>query len=236
MSEIRTIRHTSYNRRQAKRETGGYIKRKILIQTGICAVIFAVVFGADSVLGQGDFAKNAARFILNENTDFVAVWEDTKEFFKDKVELTALLTKESEIDPVLSLKAPAKGEIYRHFGLEKNEKTGEENFCYGVKIAQNEGEMVWSSAEGEVVECGRSDLWGQYLLIRHSEKIYTFYAYLGELLVGQQEKVRENQAIAKAGMNNKENRAMIYFEIRENDNCLDPEAFIDFSDEKGKND
>ena len=122
------------------------------------------------------------------------------------------------------------GTVYQKFGIIENPTSGEEDFSYGVKIKTAPDEKVRSVTKGEAVECGYSDKYGNYILIKHSEKIYSFYSQLGEILINAGDKVNSGQIISTTKVNDEDGLNMLYFEIRDGDSTLDPEAFIDFSD------
>lgn len=210
-------------------QNGGAVKKAVLRQTAVCLSIFALIF----LLKDTFFEKNGipyklAGVILTENTDFKENWQEIKAFFAEQVKVTALLTSETELDPVKNMKAPTNGEVYRKFGLE-SKKDGTEEFCYGVKIKTAQKTKICAVQNGEIAETGVSPDWGNYILIKHSEKIYTFYAFLGEILPEFGDKVKSGQVIATAEENKAEGFPMLYFEVRDGESMLDPEAFIDFS-------
>lgn len=228
MSETRAVRYSTYKRRYDNTKHG-YIKKSVLKQTAVCAVFLAAaVFAKENLLPAESFSHKAVSYILSENTDFKASWEEVKGFFKEQVEMTGLLRGATDFDPVRNMISPADGTVYRKFGIEQDAKSGAEEFCYGVKIKTATDEKVKSVTEGEVAESGTSSEYGNYILLKHSEKIYTFYAHLGEILVNSGDTVSPGQIIAVTANNEKEGFPMLYFEIRDEENMLDPETFIDF--------
>lgn len=230
MSEARAARYAAYSRQARYENTKrGYIKRTIAKQALICGFFLAaVIFAKDNFLPEESVALNAVCFILNETTDFQGKWQEIKGFLGEQIKMTGLLNADEDFDPVRSMKSPATGEVYQKFGIKKDEKTGTEEFCYGVKIKQDMGAKISCAEEGEVAETGAHADYGNYILIKHSEKIYTFYAYLNEVLPSAGERVEKGQLLGTAGMDPKEGSAMLYFEIRDGESTLDPEAFIDF--------
>ena len=231
MAEISTAR---YNQRRSRhnKNNSGFIKKSVMGQIVICAVFLAsIVFLEEEFLKEDSFSHKAVSYILSENTDFRAKYEETKGFFKDRIEMTGLLGESHDFDPVRNMNPPAIGTVYQKFGIIENPTSGEEDFSYGVKIKTAPDEKVRSVTKGEAVECGYSDKYGNYILIKHSEKIYSFYSQLGEILIKQGDKVNSGQIISTTKANDEDDGVnMLYFEIRDGDSTLDPEAFIDFSD------
>ena len=221
------IRYTKRNRRNL--ENGGTIKKAVLRQCAVCGVAFALIFLLkDTFFEKNGLAYKISGVILTENTDFAQKWQDIKTFFSEQIKVTNLLISDKDLDPVKNMISPVKGEIYQKFGIQSN-NDGTESFCYGVKIKTDQSAKIQAIQNGEIAETGYNDAWGNYILIKHSEKIYSFYAYLGEILLSTGEKVKKGQVIASSELNLNDGVNMIYFEIRDGDSTLDPEAFIDFS-------
>ncbi len=230
MAEARIGYKTYTRKRRHDTPQKSYIKKAILRQTAVCAaVLSAVILMENHILPESSFSRNAACFILNENTDFKARWEDAKSFFSRQIKMTGLLKGDLELDPVRNLTAPVIGEVYQGFGMEKDENTGSEEFCYGVKVKLSEKAKISCAANGTVAETGEHKTYGNYILVKHSEKIYTFYANLGEVLPKQDDVVNSGQVIATAAVSEKEGFSMLYFELRDGESMLNPETFIDFS-------
>lgn len=198
------------------------IKKNMLIKILICAFVLFIFAGfRDSIIAQGSFWENATAYILNESTDFKKSAESIKGFFSERVRLTSLIKNDSDFDPVKNMCPPANGTVVKGFGL--NDENEAESFCYGVELDTLENEKIVSVCDGEVTETGTNASFGNYVLIKHSEKIYTFYGNLGEILISSGKKAEKGQIIARSGNEN------TYFEIRDGDSTLDPEAFINFS-------
>lgn len=226
--------YTGRTKKQKRFEKREQVKRAVLKQTAFCAAaVLSAIALKESFFTDDSFLKKAICFTLSENTDFKQRYTDIKAFFADKIRMTGLLTDYAEVDPVKNMKAPVLGTVYRHFGLKKDELSGEENFCYGTKILTSENEKVISSSNGETAETGFSTDYGNYILIKHSEKIYTLYSGLNEILPSSGDKVKAGQVIATVGINEKEKKPILYFELREGDSFLDPEAFIAFEKNTG---
>ena len=171
MAETATAR---YNQRRTKnnKNNSGFIKKSVMGQIVVCTVILAsIVFLEDEFLKENSFSHKAVSYILSENTDFRAKFEETKAFFKDRIEMTGLLGESHDFDPVRNMNPPAIGTVYQKFGIIENPKSSEEDFSYGVKIKTEPDEKVRSVTKGEAVECGYSGEYGNYILIKHSEKI-----------------------------------------------------------------
>lgn len=165
------------------------------------------------------FTANSVRYIVNNQTDIKKTYENVKSFFGEKV-LKKQLLKET-ISPLTEISRPVNGEIIRGFGTEN----GNDEFHYGVDFYGETGDKVSCVLEGQAQEIGYSEKYGNYILIKHSDKISSFYANCEKILPEVGDKIKAGQVIATIGKLN--NESYLHFEIREGDMSLDPLAFLD---------
>ena len=189
-------------------------------QMFIC-ILLVLALGIISVTSDGKFekTKNTVKLVLTQNTDIVGQFNKIKSMF----------TPEKSIDnmsPVAEFVNPAPdGIISAGFGVQDANNSG---FHYGVDIKMNSQKNILSAATGEVTEVATNEELGTYIIIKHSDEIFTTYARLGEILPDVGETVEGGKAIAR--VNDTDNT--FYFEIRRNDTYLDPTEFIDFGEKK----
>ena len=192
------------------------LKTQILL-----CILLVLVLGVISVTPDGNFqkTKNTVMLVLTQNTDIVGQLNKIKSIF----------TQEESIDnmsPVAEFVNPAPdGVVSASFGVQDANNSG---FHYGVDIKMNSQKNVLSAAAGEVIEIATNEELGTYIIIKHSDEIFTTYARLGEILPDVGETVEGGKAIAR--VNDTDNT--FYFEIRRNDTYLDPAEFIDFGEKK----
>lgn len=108
----------------------------------------------------------------------------------------------SVLSPVLisaKLKSPVTGIITSGFGYRLHPVTGEPDFHTGMDIAADEGTAVLAALPGLISQVGKSDIYGNYIIIRHSDKLETFYAHCSEIIAGEGMLVRQGERIAKVG-------------------------------------
>lgn len=92
----------------------------------------------------------------------------------------------------------------------------------GIEIGGTAGAEVRAAAAGRVVYTGAGlRAYGQLIIIKHGESWLTAYGYNDRVLVAEGDNVIAGQRIATMGLG-PGNRAMLYFEIRENGRPVDP--------------
>jgi len=100
----------------------------------------------------------------------------------------------------------------------------------GVVLAGKMGEKVHASAAGQVVYAGNGlPGYGNLVIIKHSEKMLTAYAYNRRLLVHQDQRVKAGQAIATMGHPPGRayvNKPSLLFQIRRNGKPVDPLHYL----------
>ena len=118
---------------------------------------------------------------------------------------------------------PLDGKIITKFGIKSDGVMNE-----GIYIEADYGTIVKSSADGEVIFVG-SDLkdFGKLLIIKHSENLITSYAHLSKIYVHEGEIITIGQPIAEVGLSGKVTKSQLYFEIRQDNEALDPIPYLD---------
>ena len=231
--------NTSYVRRRssvpARRRSGSdgrtAYKQAMARNTLVCAVILgATLMAKSSALWENKFAVNSLRLALTQTTDFRQYISGVKEFFTEQVRLTGLMNSAADFDPVRDMIAPVKSPVDSHFGLRIHPVDKTERFHYGVDIPAAVGEKIACAADGEVSEVGADEELGNYIIVRHSEKISSYYGHCADILPKQGDRVKSGQLIATAGDSGKANTPHLHFEIRDGESSLDPEAFIRFGE------
>ena len=119
--------------------------------------------------------------------------------------------------------SPLDGTIMTKFGIKSDGVMNE-----GIYIKADYGTIVKSSADGEVIFVG-SNLkdFGKLLIIKHSEDLITSYAHLSKIYVHEGEIITLGQPIAEVGSSGKVTKSQLYFEIRKNNEALDPIPYLD---------
>ncbi|MBO5733318.1 MAG: M23 family metallopeptidase [Clostridia bacterium] len=196
------------------------IKYKSSFKAQLC--ICAVLLMALSVLKftpADNFVKTkrAVTLILTQQTDLLAEFNKLKSIFTTEENMDALKPVSEFVNP-----APG-GAVTANFGAQDAQNS---QFHYGVDIKMQQGSDVLAAASGEVTEIATSEEYGTYIIIKHSNEIFTLYAKLNEILPDVGEKVESGKPIARANVEDD----TIHFEIRRADTYLNPADFIDFGE------
>ena len=119
--------------------------------------------------------------------------------------------------------SPLDGTIITKFGIKSDGVMNE-----GIYIEADYGTIVKSSADGKVIFVG-SDLkdFGKLLIVKHSENLITSYAHLSKIYVHEGEIITRGQPIAEVGSSGKVTKSQLYFEIRQDNEALDPITYLD---------
>ena len=193
-------------------------KSSFKAQLYICALLLLVLsvlrFTPDDNFVK---TKNAVKIVITQQTNLIEEFNKLKSIFTTEENMDALKPVSNFVNP-----APG-GEVTANFGAQDAQNS---QFHYGVDIKMQQGSDVLAAASGEVTEIATSQEYGTYIIIKHSNEIFTLYAKLNEILPDVGEKVESGKPIARA---NAENNT-IHFETRRADTYLNPADFIDFGE------
>ncbi len=193
----------------------GFIKR--FISNSLFCVFLLIALTLVNLTPDGSFTKvkNTVRLILTQNVDIKEELIKLKNMFIPDENITAMTPVSEFINPVLG------GSVIKSFGVQD---AGSSGFHYGIDIKTPQSANICASASGEITEIATTQELGSYITIKHSDKIYTTYAHLGEIIPNVGENVTKGQPIGRANGEN----STIYFEIKQGETYLDPTEFIDF--------
>ena len=90
----------------------------------------------------------------------------------------------------------------------------------------NSGTDVLAFADGTVDYIGESEIYGQYLQLRHTGGLTTFYAHCSELLVQQGQTVKAGERVALSGATGNSTGPHLHFEMKLNGVLLNPAYYI----------
>ncbi|MAF84383.1 MAG: peptidoglycan DD-metalloendopeptidase family protein [Gammaproteobacteria bacterium] len=116
-------------------------------------------------------------------------------------------------------KWPVNGAVIAMFGATAKTQSG-------VHIAGKRGQPVHAAASGEVVYAG-SGLpgYGQLLIIKHTSNYLSAYGHNQKLVVGEGDRVKGGQLIAKMG-EGPSKRPLLHFEIRRSGKPVNPLRYL----------
>ncbi len=96
----------------------------------------------------------------------------------------------------------------------------------GIDIAAPTGTPIVAVNHGEVIFSGNMRGYGQVTILAHGDQIFTVYAHASRLLVKKGQKVKKGQVIAKVGSTGRSTGPHLHFEVRRNNQHLNPLSYI----------
>ncbi|MCH4887070.1 hypothetical protein EZV73_05790 [Acidaminobacter sp. JC074] len=104
--------------------------------------------------------------------------------------------------------------------------TKEKFFHKGIDIAAITGTDIYASEKGEVVYADWMSEYGKIIIIEHKDGYKTLYAHCSKLLVYEGDTVDKNQVIATVGNTGQTTGPHLHFEIRNDDEPVDPMTIL----------
>ncbi|MCK8824780.1 peptidoglycan DD-metalloendopeptidase family protein [Fuchsiella alkaliacetigena] len=117
---------------------------------------------------------------------------------------------------------PARGRITSGYGYRTHPITNRRQLHTGIDIALPTGTPVKAAASGRVINSTWLSGFGYTVIIEHDEGKETLYAHNSRLVVNAGDEVRQGEVIAYSGSTGQSTGPHLHFEIRVNDNPVDP--------------
>lgn len=118
---------------------------------------------------------------------------------------------------------PAQGAVTSAFGFRKNPVNGEDDFHAGIDIAAAAGTRAVSALDGQVCRTARSDVRGNYVVVRHADGVRTLYQHLACAVVREGEIVRAGQPVGLVGETGLVTGPHLHFEMMVDGVLVDPQ-------------
>ena len=93
-----------------------------------------------------------------------------------------------------------------------------------------EGTAVYATADGVVHSAEANDRDGNHILLQHKKGYRTLYAHLSDMLVEPGAVVKKGDKIGIAGNTGLSKSPHLHYEIRKNDEPVDPADYLPLSD------
>lgn len=167
----------------------------------------------------------------NENTENVGVGGGKEENIQEETAKTDENKSQMEIDAEF-LKAnynfinPVKGTVTSRYGAREPTDIISANH-YGIDIGASTGTEIVASTDGTVEQVSEEGEYGKHIKIRNGEAV-TLYAHCSKLLVKEGQEVKQGDKIALVGETGKATGPHLHFEIRRNNNIINPEYILEF--------
>lgn len=121
---------------------------------------------------------------------------------------------------------PTNGEVTSGFGWRQSPWGDGTEMHAGLDIANSLDTPIVATADGEVVQSGWGEGYGNVVKIDHGNGIATMYGHNARLAVGVGQKVKKGQVIAYLGSTGRSTGPHVHYEIRVNENPVDPISYL----------
>lgn len=124
---------------------------------------------------------------------------------------------------------PVAGRVTSCFGWREHPISRQADFHKGVDIAAAQGTPVRAVLPGVVEQVGYNESYGNYLVIRHSERLRTTYNHCSEILAEEGEQLSRGDRIALVGSTGISTGPHLHFEIEVQGKKADPLLSLEVS-------
>lgn len=112
--------------------------------------------------------------------------------------------------------------ISSRFGYRSDPFTGARTFHTGVDLACPQGTPVVSAASGSVSFVGYSNIFGNYIIVKHTNGYQTLYGHLSKILARKGQRVSQGTRIGLVGSTGYSTGPHLHFTIYKNGKLVDP--------------
>ena len=126
-----------------------------------------------------------------------------------------------------SLIKPLEGEITSRFGPRNPEVATVPKYHTGIDIARVVGTVVISAMEGTVELVSGEGSYGNHVKITNGD-VSTLYAHCSKIYVKEGDYITQGQEIAEVGATGNVTGPHLHFEIRRNNEYVDPDLILEF--------
>ena len=117
---------------------------------------------------------------------------------------------------------PLSGRISSGFGWRNDPFTGLRSFHAALDIVVPTGTAVRASTDGRVSSTGYNSLYGNFIIISHSDDYQTMYAHLSRILVRRGSQVNQGAIIAQSGNSGRSTGPHLHFAVYKNKRAINP--------------
>jgi murein DD-endopeptidase MepM/ murein hydrolase activator NlpD len=122
---------------------------------------------------------------------------------------------------------PLEGPVTSRFGLRNPTTATVPKYHTGIDIGVPEGTVIVSAMEGTVELVSSIGDYGKHIKITNGE-VMTLYAHCKTIYVKEGDKISQGQQIAETGSTGNVTGPHLHFEIRRNNEYVDPDLILEF--------
>lgn len=167
-------------------------------------------------------ATLAASEQTGENTE-----EQEQQVNEDASSVSQMDEDATYIKNNISFVKPIEGPVTSRFGLRNPTTATVPKYHTGIDIGVPEGTVIVSAMEGTVELVSSYGAYGNHIKITNGE-VMTLYAHCKTIYVKEGDKISQGQQIAETGSTGNVTGPHLHFEIRRNNEYVDPDLILDF--------
>lgn len=123
---------------------------------------------------------------------------------------------------VFSWPIRAKNRLTSGFGWRVHPLTGSRAFHTGIDIGAASGTPILAAADGVVVFSGDGGSYGNMVILRHKNGLYTVYGHASKLIAKKGKYVKRGQKIALVGSTGASTGPHLHFEVKSTEKHVNP--------------
>jgi len=112
--------------------------------------------------------------------------------------------------------------ITSRYGIRNDPITGNVSMHRGIDLAAPEGTEVFAAADGVVTAAGFDPVYGNYVIIRHSNSWTSLYGHLQIIETVLRSEVKSGNLIGRVGTTGQSTGPHLHFELRQDGKPFDP--------------
>jgi murein DD-endopeptidase MepM/ murein hydrolase activator NlpD len=122
---------------------------------------------------------------------------------------------------------PVDGRVNSKFGPRIDPVTKKSgDFHRGIDIMAPIGEPIKSAKTGEIYENSANRWWGNYIIIKHSDNLFTYYCHQSRTKARKGQQVAAGELIGYVGKTGKATGPHLHFEVRVGKDPKDPLQYL----------
>ncbi|RJR33557.1 MAG: M23 family metallopeptidase [Desulfobacteraceae bacterium] len=152
-----------------------------------------------------------------------------KALISDHESLSRLKVKQVELwegTPSIVPLEMEKPRVTSPFGFRKNPFTNKTEFHAGVDFIGPKGSKIIAPANGKVVNTGRDQWLGNYVVLHHAAGFKTIYGHLEEIHVREGAEIKRGDRIGLVGNTGLSTSPHLHYGMIKGDRAVDPMQFI----------
>jgi murein DD-endopeptidase MepM/ murein hydrolase activator NlpD len=141
----------------------------------------------------------------------------------------ALADRLRRLMPFMPVRRPLFGEasVSSPFGYRPDPFLGRPALHPGVDLVQAYGAEIYSTAAGRVVHAGPLGGYGNMVEVDHGNGLATRYGHMSEVQVTEGVEVKAGAMLGRIGSTGRSTGPHLHYEVRVNDEPVDPERFLE---------